>query len=229
MTMKSRERILLGLREHVTAERAERIRTVADNRTGMIRVAIEDIYQDRNAGAVFRTCDCFGIQRAAVIENAYEAQVESNISKGSDKWLTIDRFNEAERNNSVACIDHLKSAGYRIVAATPRAPDIELPDHEVREKTAIILGTEEEGLSEEILDRADLRLRIPIFGFTQSFNVSVSAALILQELVQKLRQSDIEWRLPEPERTELEIEWLTLSLGRWGPTIREELEKSATP
>ena len=211
--------ILEALRKYILPERAERIHNSAIERTKLIRVVIEDIYQDNNAGAVYRTCDCFGIQEATVIENYYLTKVAKSISKGSEKWLTINKHDEENTNNTVACIKNLKAQGYKVVATTPHNPDVLLPDFEITEKTAIIFGTEGKGLTQDALELADIKLKVPIYGFTESFNISVSAALVLQDLTTKLRKSKLQWQLTENERIELEIDWIVKSMGRTGESL----------
>ena len=156
----NRAEILESLRKYILPERAQRIHQAAIERTRLIKVVIEDIYQDNNAGAVFRTCDCFGIQEATVIENRYLTKVAQSISKGSEKWLNTNKFDQQNTNNTVACINDLKSNGYLVVATTPHNPDVLLPDFEVTQKTAIIFGTEGKGLTQDALDLADIKLKV---------------------------------------------------------------------
>ena len=221
--MDKREHIIEHLREYLLPERVERIKNVVENRTRMIHVAVEDTKHERNAGALFRTCDCFGIQDVSIIEKAYNRKVTQIISKGSEKWLHINKYNDENGRITADCIDDLRSKGYQIVATTPHKADVELTDFQITEKTALLFGTEKEGLSEEALQHADVRLTIPIYGFTESYNISVSAALILQTLVTQLRQSDLPWQLNKEERLELELEWIKRSIGR----SAEELYQSA--
>ncbi|TXC76081.1 TrmH family RNA methyltransferase [Luteibaculum oceani] len=221
--MKSKQAIISALREHITEERAARIHEVIQLRTKFVRVAVEDIQQDRNAGAVIRSCDCFGIQRVSVIENKYNAKVANSISKGSDKWVDVDRFDSDEEDNTVACIKHLKSEGFHVVATSPHNHTVELPDFEITKPTAFLFGTEIHGLSETALNLADERLRIPIYGFTESFNISVSAALVLQQSVAKLHRSKLPWQLSEEEKLDLEIKWITSSIGKTGKGILKKI------
>lgn len=221
--MQTRLDILHALREFIHEKRAQRLHQVASNRTDLIKVVIEDIYQDRNAGAVFRTCDCFGIQNVAVINNEYNTKVARDISKGAEKWLHIEHFGKPDTNNTITCIDQLKQDGFQVVATTPYNATVELPDFEITGKTAFLFGTELNGLTDEALQMADTRLRIPIYGFTESFNISVSAALVLQSAVAKMRKSNLNWWLSEDQRMELEIEWILTSMGEKREKILEKL------
>lgn len=214
MNQLSKSQLIEALRTHVTEERAARIHELSHLRTNYVQMAIEDVQQDRNAGALIRTCDCFGVQQISVIEKRYNSTVANSISKGSDKWITVNRFDKPDTDNTVACLEHLKSKGFSIVATSPHQPTVTLPDFEITQPTVFLFGTETEGLSDTALEMADERLRIPIHGFTESFNISVSAALVLQSSISKLHKSELPWRLSEEERVDLEINWLLKSSGR---------------
>jgi tRNA (guanosine-2'-O-)-methyltransferase len=215
----NKQRLIEKLREFLLPERAQRIHEVVQNRTRMIHVAIEDTTSERNAGAIFRTCDCFGIQGVSIIENRYDHKVTKIISKGSEKWLNVSKYNDQVGGNTSDCIANLKKQGYKIVATTPHDADVDLPNFSVSEKIALFFGTEETGLSEEALEQADIRLSIPIYGFTESYNISVSAALILQQLTAQIRRDGLNWQLSEEEQAELELEWIKKSIGRGAEKI----------
>jgi len=221
--MQKRLQILQALREHVLPARLNRLQQVLQNRTRLIRVVVEDLNYERNAGAVFRSCDCFGIQDATVIEAEYKKRTAELISKGSDKWLSINQFDEPETDNSLACMQYLKASGYQIVACTPHNADTVLPNFKIIQKTAILFGNEEDGLTQTALEHADVKLKIPIYGFSESYNISVSAALVLQQVVTALHQSDMDWRISKEEKIELEIEWILKSLGRAGEPILKKI------
>ncbi len=223
----TREDIIINkLKEYILPERADRIHNTVIHRTNFIHVAIEDTYRERNSGALFRTCDCFGIQSASVIENKYDHKVTKIISRGAEKWIDISRYDRDEENSTLSCINNLKAQGYQIVATTPHRADVELGDFKVTQKTALLFGTELEGLSDEAIELANIRMSIPIYGFTESYNISVAAALILQNFITQLQQSDIEWKLSQEEQYELEINWLAGSIGRAGPSILQDIISS---
>uniref|UniRef100_UPI003217F338 TrmH family RNA methyltransferase n=1 Tax=uncultured Draconibacterium sp. TaxID=1573823 RepID=UPI003217F338 len=184
-------------------------------RTRHITIALEDIYQSQNASAVLRTCDCFGIQDVHIIENRNEFQDNSEVSLGSSKWLNLKKYNEAE-NNSLEAIKQLKQQGYRIVATTPHKNDQELQDFDIAKgKTALVFGSELPGLTNTILSEADEFLKIPMYGFTESFNISVSAAIILHHLTLKMRQTEgLQWQLSQEEKDALKLEWIRKTIKR---------------
>ncbi len=196
------------LEQFITEERLIQFNKVLENRTKYITIALEDIYQSQNASAVLRTSECFGLQNINIIENRNEYQLNPDVVQGSSKWLNLTKYNNTE-NNTIDSIRNLKHQGYRIIATTPHTNDVSLEDFDIEKgKFALFFGTEGTGLSDGMLKNADEYLSIPMFGFTESYNISVSAAIILQHLAHKLRNSDIKWQLSDSEKEELKLEWL---------------------
>ena len=196
----------------VTEKRLDRIEEILAQRTRYITVALEDIYQSQNASAVLRTCECFGIQDVHVIENYNPYNINPMVLKGSDKWLSIHRYNRSD-NNTVSAVQRLKSEGYRIVATSLHEGSISLNSFDVeRGKCAIIFGNEHQGVSEHVMGKADEYLKIPMYGFTQSLNISVSAGVILSRLIEKIKNSNVDWQLTNPEKDILRSEWLQSSV-----------------
>lgn len=196
------------LKKFVTENRLERFNTVIENRTRYATVVLEDIYQPHNASAVLRSCELFGVQDVHIIENNNEYNINPDVAVGASKWLNLHRYNEL-KNNTLSAIKKLKNNGYRIVATTPHRNDVELKDFDInRGKFALIFGSEMLGITDVVLDNADEFLRINMYGFTESFNISVSVAVILHELIEKLHKSDVAWRLSNNERKELLLKWL---------------------
>ncbi|MGE5424399.1 MAG: TrmH family RNA methyltransferase [Syntrophothermus sp.] len=175
-------------------------------RTRHLTIVLEDIYQPHNASAVLRTCDCFGIQDIHIIENTNRYQVNPDVALGSSKWLTLKKYNK-EGNNTRPCLEQLRSRGYKIVATSPHKKDYTPETLPLDQKVALVFGTELEGLSETALEMADDYVKIPMFGFTESFNISVSAALFLYSLTGRLRNSEINWQLSEDEQLDTLISW----------------------
>ncbi len=196
------------LSELVTEDRREVLQQVLDQRTRHLTVVLEDIFQPQNASAVLRTCDCFGVQDVHIIENANEYQINPDVVLGASKWLTISNYN-TEAHNTAAALNHLKENGYRIVATSPHAPEDSFEAFDItKQKTALVFGTELTGISDVVKQNADEFLKIPMYGFTESFNISVSAALLLQQLMLQLRKSEVNWQLTEQEKEKILVEWL---------------------
>jgi tRNA (guanosine-2'-O-)-methyltransferase len=217
-------RLIGYLSEFVTRDRLKTFDKVLDHRTRYISVVLEDLYQPHNASAVLRTCDCFGIQDVHIIENRNTYSISADVALGSNKWLTLKKYNRTEFNTPDT-YRTLRSAGYRIVATTPHRDDTTLNDFDLKKgKLVLVFGTELEGLSETAIKEADEYLRIPMVGFTESFNISVAAAIILWQLTSRLKRSTIRWQLLPHERTELKLAWLKRSIKKSDLLIREFLE-----
>lgn len=200
------------LEQFVTEKRRTLFDKVLSERTRHFTVAIEDIYQPHNASAVVRSCEIFGIQDVHVIQNKYKFYASNQVAKGAQKWLDFKLFKEKETNNTLACIDDLKSRGYKVIATTPHNDSCVLQDFDINEKAAFFFGVEKEGLSKDVMDNADGYLKIPMVGFTESLNISVAAAIILQSMNEKLKKSDVDWKLKPDEKSELYQEWLEKSI-----------------
>ena len=170
-------------------------------------MVLEDIYQPHNASAVLRSCDCFGIQDVHIIENQNIYEVNPDVALGSSKWLNLIKYTEAE-NNTPAAIRSLKDKGYRIVATTPHKDDVDLQTLDLdKGPVALLFGTEMRGLTDDALAMADEYMKIPMYGFTESFNISVSAAPCLFYLSEKLRNSELPWQLTEEEKLDVQLDW----------------------
>ncbi len=191
------------LENFVTDKRRETFRNILEMRTRFLTVVLEDLYQMHNISAVVRSCDIFGIQDVHIIQEKYQTKLSHGIAKGAEKWLSIHNY-----KNTREAIQKLKSKGYQIVATTPHTDALYLPDFMPDRKSAFFFGVEKDGLSEEVLSQADIHLKIPMYGFTESFNISVAAALILYDSTQKLRHSGLDWKLTADEKMELYQEWL---------------------
>jgi len=215
------QEIINLLSNYTTKERQTTLNKVLDDRTEYISVVLEDIFQTHNASAVLRSCDCFGIQNVNFIENRYSYMENKDVAMGSSQWLSIRRFNQKE-NNTADAINAMRDAGYRIVATTPHTNDVLIKDLDLKKgKIALFFGSEKPGLSDIVMQNADEFVRIPMYGFTESFNISVSAALCLYELTARLRDSDIDWHLSAHKRTELLALWMKLSARNADGLIKE--------
>ncbi|HBH47797.1 MAG TPA: TrmH family RNA methyltransferase [Bacteroidales bacterium] len=210
----------------VTEQRKNLFEETIKWRTRYLTVALENIYQAQNASAVLRTCDCFGIQDVHIIENENSYNINPDVALGSNKWLSMQYHNK-NNSNTIEAINHLKQAGYRIVATTPHANDVNLDSFNLEAgKAALLFGTELNGLSNVALEMADEYVKIPMFGFTESFNISVSAAIILHTLTNKLRASKkINWQLSEFEKESILLGWYKSSIKNAEGIINKYVNK----
>lgn len=203
---------LAFLEGFLTPPRREKIEAVLGQRTGHLRVVLEDIFQPHNASAAMRSCECFGVQHLHIIENRYAYAPNNEVSMGSNKWISLHRHREADTDNTTACLQSLKKQGYRIVATALSPDTMPLSELPIDQPTALCFGTEEDGLSPTALALADATVSIPMFGFTQSFNISVAVSLTLYDLCGRLRRDRNDWTLPEMEQLALRWEWVCRSL-----------------
>lgn len=206
--------LLQYLESFLTPNRRERFLEVIKQRTKYFTVATEDVYQLHNTSAVLRSCDVFGIQEVNIVEERNSKAIDREIAMGAQKWVDLNRFHSVKD-----CISHLKHQNYQIVATTPHTNDCELHDFDISKKSCFFFGRETEGLSDEVLNEADVFLKIPMFGFTESLNISVSAAITLQHVTTKLRQSDINWQLAEQEQLAIRLEWCKRTLKSYNEII----------
>jgi tRNA (guanosine-2'-O-)-methyltransferase len=203
---------LLSLFEtYLTDKRKTLYKKVITERTHHFTVVLEDICQPHNASAVLRTCDIFGVQDIHTVENKYINRVSKYVAKGSQKWITSKRY-KSDGNNTQICFDNLREEGYQIIATSPHNDSCLLQDFDISKKTAFVFGEETEGISDFVKENADGFLNIPMVGFTESLNISVAAAIILQDVTTKLRNSDLDWHLSEEEKERLYFDWLKKSI-----------------
>ena len=200
-------KLLTYLEGFVTDKRKNLFRNILQDRTRHFTVVLEDIYQQHNASAVIRSCDIFGIQDIHVIENKYKSKVSKNIAKGSQKWLSFHNYKE-DTNNTLECLNTLKSKGYQIIATSPHNNSSILHDFDISKKSTFVFGVEKTGVSDLVINNADGILKIPMVGFTESLNISVAAAIILENLTFKLRNSSVDWTLTNEEQKILYASWI---------------------
>ncbi|WP_299053746.1 RNA methyltransferase [uncultured Polaribacter sp.] len=203
--------LLNYLEGFLTDKRKHLFKKVLDNRTNHFTVVLEDIYQAHNASAVVRTADIFGVQEVHTIENKYTNRVSRHVAKGSQKWITSKRYN-TDGDNTKTCLNHLRNQGYQIIATTPHNDSCLLHEFDITKKSAFVFGVEANGVSDLVKEQADGFLKIPMVGFTESLNISVAAAIILQEVTTKLRKSNIAWQLSTKEKEELYFDWVQKSI-----------------
>ncbi|GEM53837.1 rRNA methyltransferase [Flavobacterium branchiophilum] len=198
---------LAYLETFLTENRKENFLKILKNRTNHFTVAIEDVYQLHNTSAVMRSCEVFGVQELHVIEQRFGKSIDREIAMGAQKWVDIYKYESQQ-----TCIETLRNKGYQIIATTPHENDCLLEDFDISKPSALFFGTERAGLSEEIIKNADGFLKIPMVGFTESLNISVSAAIILQNLTSRLRKSTINWQLNEAVMLEKRLNWTKNSI-----------------
>ncbi|MCR9199201.1 MAG: RNA methyltransferase [Planctomycetaceae bacterium] len=231
------------LKQFLLEDRLQRFEEVARQRTRHLTIVLENIFHAHNASACLRTCDCFGIQDVHIVEDRNRFEPNKDIALGASQWLTIHRYQQVEATESLpdadaavdadtmpaaaasrphtsaspsatrCCIQTLQQQGYHVLATSPRQHSVPLQEIDVTRPTALIFGAEQVGVSDEAIALADQLVHIPMYGFTESFNISVSAALCLQHLTTRLRQTQVSWQLSEQAHDEILDEWVRNSLG----------------
>jgi rRNA methylases len=213
MVMTSKDLALFDfLYQFITDERKLRFDEVLSYRTRYLTVVLEDIFQPHNASAVLRSCELTGVQDVHIIENKCAYDINPDIVVGSTKWLNLSKYNASDFNTPEV-FDKLHARGYQIVATCPHKKDYTPDTLPLDKPVALVFGTEKKGLTDYAMKNADLFVQIPMFGFTESYNISVSAALLMFSLTKRLHESNaINWHLSYEEMMELRLEWTRRTL-----------------
>ncbi|MEP0985194.1 RNA methyltransferase [Ekhidna sp.] len=195
--------IIEVLEAFVSDNKQAHIDRVLKLRTRHLTLVFEDIDKPHNVSAVLRTAECMGIQDLHFIKNKNDYTVNTGITQGAAKWITMHHHCQAD-DNVGECFDSLRKEGYQIYATSLHETSRSIYDLDPKQKTAIVFGTEADGITEEAGEKADGFVHIPMSGFTESFNLSVSAAICLTVMKSKLG----EWpQLQDEEKLDLRAEW----------------------
>lgn len=212
------------LANYITDHKKEFVAQVLDQRTRHVTIVLEEIFQSQNASAVIRTCECMGVQDVHIIENEVQYSINRRVLKGSYKWVDMYKYRTREKTGTEQCFAELKRNGYKILVTDPSPDGISIFDVPVDDKLAIVMGNELEGTSQYALAHADQKVYIPMYGFTESLNISVSAALCLQAVIPRLKQSSVAWQLSETEKDLIRLEWYRKMVKRCEIVEREFLK-----
>ena len=200
------------LEDFIVDERRALFQKKILERTEYITIVLENIFQGRNISASIRSADCFGIQDVHIIENDNKFNDDPEVSLGAEKWITTKRYNKSNKN-TIDTIQYLKKQGYQIIATTPHNADCNLYELDIKNgKKALFFGSEVNGCSKETLELSDVKIKIPMYGFTESYNVSVSVSLCLQHLTFKMREENIKWQLNHSKQKDVMLQWLRNSI-----------------
>ncbi|HIP32993.1 MAG TPA: TrmH family RNA methyltransferase [Crocinitomicaceae bacterium] len=217
------EKVLAEFYNIITESKQDKYDQIASERTKYLTVVMESISKEHNSSAVMRTCDCFGIQDLHTIEKGQKKhEPMRDIALGAGNWVDLHTYDSGD-NSSIECLKKLKNQGYKIVATTPHT-DIDINDIDIDQPIALIFGTERTGISKEVEEMADELVKIPMYGFTESFNISVSAAVALNILRNKLEHSNTEWKLTKDEQVKLKIQW-SKKIIRDGEKVEKEIRR----
>lgn len=207
--------LLQHLAQYVTDNKKQFIDRVLSFRTRHVTVVLEDIYQSQNSSAVIRTCEGMGLQDVHIIENNSTYEVNKKVLKGANKWLDLIRYRSSDGNNTERCLQTLREQGYRILAAAPAEDGKSITEiNALEQKCALMVGNELKGLSPHALAQSDEKVRIPMYGFVESFNVSVSVAISLAILMSPLRTEGRFPGLSDDEKEEIKLGWFRKIVNR---------------
>ncbi len=219
-TFEEKQRLYEAAAELYSDNKRQLFDRLVKNRTRHISVVLEDIFQSHNASAVLRSCDCFGVQDVHVIEDRNKYAPNSDVSMGSDKW--VDYYKHPD---ILQTYDELRQRGYKIIATLPHENDTMITDLDISQPIALVFGTELTGLTPEAIDHADGYVKVPMYGFTESFNISVCAALSLFYLTEKMRaDKNIRWQLSDEDQLTLKLYW-SMQVIHDGRHVMEQLEQ----
>lgn len=210
---------VLGILEpYITPSRQARIDAVLEERTLSIVPTTEGLFDRGNVSAVLRSAEALGYQAVQVMETSEYFREANRVTQGADKWLDIKRYKAVQ-----PCMHFLKERGYRILATHLKgATPIDEIDWTV--PTALVFGNEKEGVSGELLEQADGRVVIPMAGFSQSFNISVAAALALYHIRQaRLRAQGFHGDLCDREKRKLRARYYYRSIKGAESILHREL------
>ena len=197
-----------ALRQMILPERLERMERVLEHRTNSLTVLTEDVEFDHNQAAVLRTCEAFGLQTVHVSATNGGFRPSRRVTQGCDRWLTVVRHDDP-----VAAVEHLHREGFVVLASCLEEDAIPMQEVDFTKKTALVFGNERVGVSDRLKQACDGSFHIPMFGFTQSFNISVATALVIHEAVrQRLAAEARIGDLTAAERESLEHHWLEMSV-----------------
>lgn len=215
-SVEDKKRLISYLTQFITENRKNRFDSVINDRMNYLQIVVEDLYQGHNASAVIRSCDCFGIQYMHFIENKNTMKVNNEIALGAGSWVTVNKH-----NNTKQCLNDLKKQGFKIVATSPHKNDCTIDTLPINQKIALVFGTELNGITQDVMDVADEFVKIPMYGFTESFNISVSAALCMYELTTRIRKNLSNYHLNENEKIDVYLDWLKNSIEKSDAIIAE--------
>ena len=221
LSLPQKEQLYAAAAELFTDNKRQLFDHLAQQRTRHVTVVLEDIFQGHNASAVLRSCDCFGVQDAHVVERRNEYRISPDIALGSNKWVDYHMHHDI-----LHTYDLLRQRGYRIVATTPHEDDALLPDLDISQPVALVFGTELTGLSDTAIAHADAYVKIPMYGFTESFNISVCCALCLYSVTERMRRTPgLPWQLSPEEQATLKLHWSTQAIRDGERVMRELMER----
>ena len=194
------------------------MKEVANERIFNIGLLLEDVYQEHNASAILRSCDALGFSNVHTIENYNQLKVNPEISMGADKWLVMNQISDQGKSASADHLKKLKKLGFTIAATSLNEKSVHIENLDLKKPLLLVFGTELNGISDSAISEADVTVKLPMYGFTQSYNVSVSVAMSLQLIRQKVQP---QYSASKIKRDALLAYWM-LSNNRYAVTAMNQ-------
>jgi tRNA (guanosine-2'-O-)-methyltransferase len=201
------DEVAAALRPVLSEERADRIEHALSARLGSVTAVLENLHDPHNGAAALRSIEALGLQHVHVVEAAESFSASSAITIGCEKWLTLGRH-----ASMAAAARALRARGFALYAMLPGA-ERTVADVDPSRPVALVFGNEHAGLTDEAIGACDDAMSLPMYGFTQSFNLSVSVALALSVAAARRREhlgapGDLELG----ERAWLRARWYALGM-----------------
>jgi tRNA (guanosine-2'-O-)-methyltransferase len=193
-------------------ERFQKLARALHRRQPDLTVLMESVHKTHNLSAILRNCDAVGVLEAHAIPPEDGLQIHAHTSAGTAKWVRLIRHRTIQ-----AAVEELKGRGFRVIAAHPGPDAVDFREIDYTVPTALMMGAELLGLSDEALALADQRISIPMVGMAQSFNVSVAAALLLFEAYRQRDAAHMydESRIDPDESKRILFEWAYPRIARY--------------
>ncbi len=200
-------KICEALAPMMTAERIARIDQVLAARLGSVATAVEDTYDPHNAAATIRTTEALGLQELHVIEPQLRFSASQGVTRGAHRWIDLARWPSAD-----AAVHALHARGFRVYATAPGA-HVSVEDVDVSTPLAIVFGNEHDGVSQTAIDACDGAITVPMFGFTESYNLSVTVGLAMSRIASRRREYlGAPGDLDDARRARLRARWFALRI-----------------
>jgi len=179
---------------------------VIERRQPDLTLVVENIFDPHNVSAILRTCDAVGVLRVDLVYTVEPfPKLGKKSSSSATKWI------ERRKHRSIeACYRLLRGEGYRILASRVGENASPVYQTDLTGPTAIVLGNEHRGVSDEAAGQADALVGIPMMGMVESLNVSVAGAVFLYEALRQRTEAGLysRARLKEAEQAVMLEAWL---------------------
>jgi tRNA (guanosine-2'-O-)-methyltransferase len=217
------EAVCRALESLLTPDRVARIDGVLDARLASVAAAVEDTYDPHNAAATIRTSEALGLQELHVIEPGERFSAVKGVTRGAHRWIDLHRYPAAD-----VAVHALRGRGFRVYATSPDARAVSVEDIDVTTPLAVIFGNEHDGVSEQAIAACEGTLTVPMFGFTESYNLSVTVGLAMSRLAARRRAHlGCPGDLAPERRARLRARWFALRIRAAVNIVERKLAEGA--